>query len=405
MDWPTDLAEVAFRYNLISPLLDPAVPKAEKKRHRRRLVTVEHSHPTRGSVKISARTIRRWVRAYRLRHVQGLHKQPRRDRGPHVLQPAHLEFATTLLRENPRRETGFLLEELVARFPELEGRVGRSTLNRHLHAQGVPRRAVSEERADGPPYHRFEASAPNELWHSDCHHGPPAIGPDGNVVPTRIFAWIDDFSRVCCHCEAYAHESLPSLEDCFQKAMQKYGIPSRAYTDLGSLYSGVQFALICADLGIHHVPARPYSPWTHGKIERLWGLQEDQLWSEIALLPPVPLAQVNKWLQAWVDAEYHTRRHGTTGEAPLDRWHNHRPIVTYPTEDQIQRLFWLWERRKVSSTGVGSQPVRSEGTVGSHFSATAYSGTRGRKTISASTTRTGELSAQQEWPPGCKARR
>ena len=27
MDWPTDLAEVAFRYNLISPLLDPAVPE------------------------------------------------------------------------------------------------------------------------------------------------------------------------------------------------------------------------------------------------------------------------------------------------------------------------------------------------------------------------------------------
>jgi transposase InsO family protein len=232
------------------------------------------------------------------------------------------------------------------------GRVGKSTLNRHLHVMGVSRRVTPDERADGPPYHRFEAMEPNALWHSDCHHGPNAIGADGKVVPTRIFAWIDDYSRMICHCEAYADESLPSLENCLRKAMEKFGVPRRVYTDLGSVYSGVQFALICADLGIRHVDARPYSPWTHGKIERLWSTQEDKLWSEIALVAPVPFAQLNKWLQAWVEAEYHQRVHGETGERPLERWTANRPaMLSYPTTEQLERLFWLWERRKVSATG------------------------------------------------------
>ena len=100
---------------------------------------------------------------------------------------------------------------------------------------------------------------------------------------------IDDFSRVVCHCEAYPEESLPSLEDCLKKAMLKFGIPKRVYTDRGAVYSGTRFALICADLGIHPIPTTGYTPWKHGRIERLWGVQEDA-WSSAAtrgVLPPL----------------------------------------------------------------------------------------------------------------------
>lgn len=351
MQCPPDLMEAAFRYSLIAPLLDPKLGRAEKLLYRRSILRRAHEHPTRGPLKVSARTLRRWVHDYRRLGPDGLRIRPRKDQGPRVLERHHLEFAAALLRENPRRDTPFLIAELEHEFPSLKGRVARSTLNRHLHGLGVNRRSIPEEQADGVPYHAFQASEPNDLWHSDFHHGPQAIA-DGRVVETRIFAWIDDFSRVCCHCQAYPDDTLPRLEHCMQQAMQKFGVPRRVYTDLGSIYSGVQFNLICADLNIIHVPARAYSPWTHGKIERLWGVQEDDLWSEIRLLPPVPIAQLNRYLQAWVEAEYHKRVHGKTNEAPLPRWHAHRPAVRYPTPEQLQRVFWLWERRKVSSTGV-----------------------------------------------------
>jgi len=351
MQHPPGLVEVAFRYSLIAPLLDPQLSRAEKELYRRSVLRRGHEHPTRGPLRISARTLRRWLHEFRKQGTDGLHPRVRKDQGPRVLESRHLEHAIFLLRENPRRDSEFLIAELEREFPDLKGRVGRSTLNRHLHAQGVNRRAIPDEQADGPPYHAFQASEPNALWHSDFHHGPSAI-VDGRVVATRIFAWIDDFSRACCHCQAYPDESLPCLEDCMKQALQKFGVPRRVYTDLGSIYSGVQFGLICADLSIAHVDARPYSPWTHGKIERLWGVQEDDLWSEIRLLPPIPIAQLNRYLQAWVEADYHKRLHSKTNEAPLARWHAHRPAIRYPTPEQIQRLFWLWERRKVSSTGV-----------------------------------------------------
>jgi len=57
------------------------------------------------------------------------------------------------------------------------------------------------------------------------------------------------------------------------------------------------------------IPSPPYSPWMHGKIERWWGVSEDQFWSELALLPPMPVAKLNSLLQAWVETEYHQRIH------------------------------------------------------------------------------------------------
>jgi len=350
--WSTDAADLAFRYGLISPLLDPALSRAEKAAYRRGILARSHHHPTRGLVTVSARSIRRWIREYRIHAQCGLSRRLRKDRGSRVLQPAHLQLAVSLLKENPRRDTAFVIAEMEHAFPELEGRVKRSTLNRHLHALGVRRRALPEETSAGPPYRSFEATAPNELWHSDCHHGPPALAPDGKVLPTRIFAWLDDHSRTVCHCEAYFDESLPCLEDCLKKAMLKFGVPRRVYTDRGSVYSGTQFALICSDLGIYPVPTTAYSPWKHGKIERLWGVQEDQIWSEIALLPPLPLEKVNRYLQGWVEAEHHAREHSSTGQRPLERWGKNRPSVVYPTNEQLERLFWLWQRRKVTTTGV-----------------------------------------------------
>jgi hypothetical protein len=200
-------------------------------------------------------------------------------------------------------------------------------------------------------YKRFQAPAPNSLWHSDVHHGPPAIFDNEGVMPTRIIGWLDDFSRRCCHCQAYSTESLPSLEDCLKRAMQKCGIPDRIYADCGAIYSSVQLGLICGDFNIIKIPSPPYSPWMHGKIERWWGVSEDQFWSEIYRLDPMPIKKLNNLLRAWVETEYHLRVHSQTKEAPLARWEAHRPAqIRWPDEEKLRRLFWLWATRKVSST-------------------------------------------------------
>lgn len=344
---PPDWAEVSFRYHLIAPLLDPSLPRAERQAYKQAVLGRSHEHPVRGMVTVSDRTLRRWVQHWKRfgQSLPALCPKPRKDRGTCSLPEELLDQAALLLKENPRRSSEFLIDELAAAFPQQK--VARSTLNRHLRRRGVPRGANPTEASR--PYRRFQADAPNSLWHSDVHYGPPAVF-DKQVLPTRIVAWIDDFSRRCCHCQAYATESLASLEDCLKKAVQKCGIPERTYTDNGSIYSSIQFALICADLQIIKIPSPPESPWMHGKIERWWGVSEDKFWSELALLPPMPVSKLNSLLMAWIETEYHRRVHSQTKETPLQRWEANKPLLRWASEEKLRRIFWLWAVRTVSST-------------------------------------------------------
>jgi len=357
---PDHHVEAAFRFQIVSPLLNDSLSKEDKKSYRRSILRHKQEHPTRGPIRITSRTLRRWTRAYRdaepNRRVDSLVPLPRSGGRRQIIPVKAVELAQSLLEENARRNTGFLINEIEKRHPELVGQVKNSTLNRHLRLLGVNRRVLDD---NGEPakasFKPFQAKRPNDLWQSDVHHGPLAI-VKGQLVATKIIAWIDDYSRRCCHCQAYPDETLPMLENCLQQAVQKCGVPSRVYTDNGAIYSGIQFALICADLGMHPSFSAPFSPWTHGKIERLWGIQEDQLWSEISLVDPMPIERLNHLLQCWVGARYHQHVHSQTGQTPRERWHQglrtHEVSVRHPTEAQIKRIFWLWERREVTSTSL-----------------------------------------------------
>jgi putative transposase len=351
MEYPSDLVEAAFRYGIIAPLLDLTVTRPERRLSKQKILSRPHDHPARGTIRISSRTLRRWMRAYRQHGLQGLCPRLREDRGPRILTRESLDYAEELIRENPRRDSEFLAGELEEKFPELFGRVKRSTLNRHLRIRGVDRSIVPPEDSSGPPYKAFEAASPNDLWHSDVHFGPPAITPHGQILITKIIAWLDDKSRVCCHIEGYFEEAILILEDSLKKGLQKFGFCKRTYSDRGSIYSSIQFSLICGDLGIVPILTRARAPWANGKIERFWRTLEDDLLSEIALLPPMPIAKLNRYLRAWVEADYHTRIHSELNEPPLHHWRTNVGPVIYPSQEQLQRLFWLWDRRTVSTTG------------------------------------------------------
>jgi putative transposase len=357
---PAEHVEAAFRYRIVAPFMDPSLSPAEVKAYRRQVLRHKQEHPTRGLIRITARTLRRWKQQYRDAlpngKVAALCPLPRSGGKGTLIPQKALDLAQQLLETNARRSTEFLISEIVHEYPELAGTVKKSTLNRHLRLRNVNRRVLDD---DGEPaqvsFKPFEAKKPNDIWQSDVHHGPHAL-VDGHPVPTRIIAWIDDYSRVCCHCQAYPDETLPMLEDCLKQAIQKYGVPTCAYTDNGSIYSGVQFSLICADLEITPFTSRPYSPWTHGKIERLWGVQEDQLWSEVALVDPMPIDALNKYLQYWVEVRHHRHLHAQTGQAPMERWNEgvkaHRLILRQAAEEQLKRIFWIWARRIVTSTSL-----------------------------------------------------
>lgn len=311
-------------------------------------------HPVRGPTHISERTLRRWLAAYRQGGWNGLKDCLREKKGSKVITEALLDAVEALIHENVLRSTKSIIEIDLPedpRFKELAARVAVSTLNRHLQARGVCR-LVHPDKTAQPPFKPFEAPYPNALWHSDVHYGPDALDDDGQVFQTYIVSWLDDQSRVCCHCQAYKRQDFNALMDAFRKALGKFCICERTYNDNGGIYSGIQFDLACGDLGIIPYRTAVASPWQNGKQERIWGTSEAEFFSELRLLPPLSLKKLNHLLTAWVEGTYNVRPHSITKEAPLDRWTATKPTTGYPTDEQIQRLFWLWERRKVSPTSI-----------------------------------------------------
>lgn len=79
---------------------------------------------------------------------------------------------------------------------------------------------------------KFEVQMSNDLWQSDCMHGPQVMH-EGKLRKTYLFAIIDDHSRLITHAEFYLAETLDNYLDCVWTAMRKRGVPRKLYVDNG----------------------------------------------------------------------------------------------------------------------------------------------------------------------------
>ena len=116
---------------------------------------------------VTVRTLQRRYRRFRQAgSLEGLMPPARRaDAGSLRAMPeAVLAAAAQLRREQPARSTRMLILLLEERFPELKGRIGRVTLDRHLRRLGLTRRRLQEA---GRVLRRFQSPHRNALWIAD----------------------------------------------------------------------------------------------------------------------------------------------------------------------------------------------------------------------------------------------
>jgi transposase InsO family protein len=169
-----------------------------------------------------------------------------------------------------------------------------STVRRVLHAAGL---IVPEPRKrPRSSWHRFEASAPNELWQSDFTHWRLA---DGTEV--EILDWLDDHSRYLLACTAFRRVSGDDVVATFVAAADEHGWPAATLTDNGAVYTSRftggrnGFEYLLAYLGIRQKNGAPGHPQTQGKVERFH--QTLKRWLERQ-----PAARTLVELQAQLDA-------------------------------------------------------------------------------------------------------
>ena len=339
-----ELAEriALFRFGVIAPLVDRHLSRGERERILGEITGGVWQIPGSARTAVARSTVLKWVAAYRKSggDIRSLEPQPRSDRGSsrsideesaaalialkRGLPECSLETLLTLARRRGALPPGFA--------------ASRQSIYRLFVRAGLAERQVKPVDR-----RKFEAELPNDLWQSDCLHGPK-VQVGGVMRKTYLFAVLDDHSRLVTHAQFYSSESIDSFRDCIIQALEKRGLPRRLYTDNGSAFRTHLLRYACARLGIALLHSRPGIPEGRGKIERFFRTVRTQL---LPLLTEAKsLEELNAGLTRWLEQDYQLRAHSSTHQAPLERYLAHLHAIR-PAPRDLRDYFRFPAVRKV----------------------------------------------------------
>jgi putative transposase len=360
MDPQDRRTEIAlFRYTLILPMLRGEYEPRGKDRLRRQIATGHYDIPYSTRRTVSVPTLARWERHYRKNGFEGLKPNSRGDRGlPRTISPETLDRAEALKREQPLRSSRSIVQMLSmdTTQPIPEASISPRTLRRQLARRDATTAQLLGKRRP-KPYRRFERAHFGDLWQGDAMHGPKLPDPAHPDQERQVFlfAFLDDYTRLIPHAQFYWNEQLPRMEDCFQRAILRYGLPLAIYVDQGKVYTAKQFDTICATLGVQRILGTPYYPEGRGKIERFFQFVQSDFLPELAHSSVTTLPQLNESLLAWLEVVYHRKLHTETGQAPLERYRQDNAPTTRPADPtQLRQAFMHHQQRTVTTTATFS---------------------------------------------------
>jgi putative transposase len=303
-----------WRWSLIEPAMDPALTSRQRGAIVRELAAREHAGPSGRPVQVSRKTIDRWITARRAGGFDALVPAPRQC-SPRT-DPQVVGLAVGLKKENPARTAAQVRRVLAA---QLGWAPSERAIQRWFEARELTTRPGGQ-----PPqaYGRFEAQTVNEIWTADLMNGPVTGGR-----ACHLAGIIDDHSRFLTGHQFIRRPDAVRFAAVLRAAVASYGIPAQLYTDHGGCFTDASLARTCAVLGIKLVHSQPGRPAGRGKIERVFGVIQQQFLVEVtgdkadpARHPAADLGELNELLDHWVRVVYHQRVHGETGQPPQARY-------------------------------------------------------------------------------------
>ena len=234
------------------------------------------------------------------------------------------------------------------------GLPSESTVRRFLRSKGYDARSLKAGRLETGPTKAFEAPAPNDLWMVDFACGPTLRSSDGKVQSTHLCVILDDHSRLIAYGAYYANGDTAAFLDCLKQAVLRRGLPLKLYTDQGKPFVNHHARVVCANLGIRLLHAKPYHAWSKGKVERLIGtIQRDfELTLRLDGGPVNSLLALNIALSRWIASTYHLRKHSSTEQTPHERFAgSSHPRRRVEDSEKIDVLFYTRATRVVRKDG------------------------------------------------------
>jgi transposase InsO family protein len=306
------------------------------------------------------RTIQTWFSRYQKHGVTVMENQPRSDKGK-VRKVALEELLEAIRQVRPKVHGKTPTLALLYRLCIEAGLLTRSQIAPNTFRRVVKRYELLKPDDDCVNKQRlaFAKAHANELWQADTLYGPYVL-INGPPTQTRLIAFLDDASRVCCHGQFFAAENVDTLIESLRAAFYKRGVPRALYVDNGSIYSSKEIIQICARVGclLHHAPLRDGA--AKGKIERFFRTVRDQFLARDLDLNS--LDALNRQFTQWVEEQYNAQVHSILGMSPLDRFALDRKWVRFlPPNAANDELFFVEEQRHVRADNTFSfQSLRFE---------------------------------------------
>ncbi len=344
-----------FRFGVIHDLVGGVeLSPGEQERLIRQKCDRKWAIPFSDKTRITRSTILRWVKLYRDSggKLEVLANQDRSDQGKTRVIDEETGLALMRLRtELPKATVARLIQEMNTRKLVSPGlSLAPTTVYRFLDHNGLMKatRRTPEDRR------KFEAELPNDLWQSDCMHGP-MVAHEDRRRKTYLLAFIDDHSRLVPHAEFYLSEALESFLKALQQALSTRGLPRKLYTDNGPAFRSHHLEHVCASLGIALIHARPYKPQGKGKIERFFRTVRSDF---LPNFRGETLLDLNEALSLWLSGIYHQRKHSSTGQTPFARFTANMECLRQAPKN-LKEHFRKTVRRKVAK----DRTVSLDGTM------------------------------------------
>jgi hypothetical protein len=214
--------------------------------------TDEDGHPR----QFTWRTIQTWFSRYQKHGVTGMENQPRSDKGK--VRKVTLEDVLDALRKvQPKVHGKTPTLALLYRLCIEAGLLTRAQIAPNTFRRVVKQYELLKPEDDCVNQHRlaFAKAHANEMWQADTLYGPH-VHINGSPVQTRLIAFIDDASRVCCHGQFFPAENVDTLIESLRAAFYKRGVPHALHVDNGSIYSAKE---ILQNLRPCRLPAAPHA--------------------------------------------------------------------------------------------------------------------------------------------------
>ncbi len=263
------------------------------------------------------------------------------------------EKRKNILRLARTKYSGFNDHHLAEKLNEVEGlRLSREALRRLLRQAGLG--SPRKRRVPAHRQRRLRVAREGELVQLD---GSPHDWLEGRGPRLTVLGMQDDATGKILAAQFFLAETSKGYFHLLQSLLRRFGVPTAFYGDRSGIFvphddywtleeelagkrQPTQFGRALEQLGITFIAAQ--SPQAKGRVERLWGVLQDRLCSELRLAEACDLDSANRVLRRFI-ADYN-RRFARTPREAAKAWR--------PAPEDLTRVCAFRHERVVSNDNV-----------------------------------------------------